>query len=287
MSPKSDVYMVGVSAYELLTRGWLPFFGEKVTKAAAHVQVTFGKLGERILSPKGISQRELHRLKHAPREAKTAVKAMLERYETNRPTAREVLGSEWLGNTDPNYVQAYEKIHGKNGWGLWQPDHEQFAKRLHERARTSHSYRTLLTLVSLSLDTDTIRDCRLFFRRLQPHGTGEIGRKVFQALANDVGLDMKTADLLFDSADLHKQHFLDFKNVTMLLLDLDSFTDEQLLCELQSVLNHMQGPHSSDSWLLGGSKVLKNLMHDIRLRLNEGEDLTAEVLLRILRNGSL
>jgi len=226
-------------------------------------------------------------MKNAPGEAQKAVQGMLQRYETNRPTAREVLGSEWLGKPDPNYIQAYEKMHGRNGWGLWKPEHEHFEKRLRQRASQSQSYRTLLTLVSLSLDTDTIRDCRLFFRRFQPHGTGEISRKEFQALAKDAGLDMDTADLLFDSADLHKQKFLDFKNVTMLLLDLDSFTDEQLLCELQSVLNHMQGPHSADSWLLGGGTGLKNLIKDIRHHLNEGEDVTPEVLLRILRNESL
>merc|ERR1719223_2413016 len=74
---------------------------------------------------------------------------------------------------------------------------------------------------------------------------GMLTRDKFKQASSRVGLDADLADRVFLAADLHNQKFLDYENLATVLLDLDDFDEETLLCELRSVISRMQGPTAS------------------------------------------
>lgn len=304
LSPKSDVYMLGVTAYELLSGGWLPFFNQKaVTLHASYYQLKLGGVKDRILEG-GLTWKDWDKIKTVAQEAKQCIQATLARFEIDRPTAIELLHSPWLGDACKPCKAAYDSMFGGRGWGLWSPQHPCFSDRLLRRAGRSWSYRTLCAFIGIGLDPDRIMRMRLLFRRMDTDGNGVITRKKFHVFAEQhVGLSASDVDALFDAADLYDEHFLDFKNLVMLCLDLDSFSDAELLKELRSVLSHLRGPVARKDGVpdgvyepvveRGSGRVsddprVKRLLGDIWACLDDSEpEITAEVLLRLLRSDVL
>jgi serine/threonine protein kinase len=249
VSPKSDIYMLGVTGFELLSGGWLPYFNSKsVTLHNSYYQLKLGGARERILSKEGLGLEEMQYLKHVPPEAQELMKCMLDKEESLRPTAKEVLESVWLQNASRPCKTAYDtKVSGKKGWGLWWPGKVGFAEGLKQRTSTSKSYRLLLTLISHFLDPAYMLPMRLLFRRMDEDGTGIITHAKFKRFCDHQtchALDSALVDSLFDAADLTGQQRLTFRNVRMLFFDLESFSDDELLVEARSMLNRLRGPVS-------------------------------------------
>lgn len=217
---------------------------------------------------------------------------------------------------------AYDTMFGGKGWGLWWPQHNHFVERLVHRAERSSSYRLLLTLVCHGLMPAQIFSMRLLFRRMDEDGTGMISHATFRSVCGRVCEGMvhtmsdKIVDALFVAADLYEQKCLDFKNLVMLFIDLDTFTDAMLLEEIRSMLNRLRGPMrefkastdpcydpflesylvNQDSFLddlknpkvnpgalVGGdSCIIKSLFNEIEVKSGV-RDIEASTILRVLR----
>ncbi|CAE8699444.1 unnamed protein product [Polarella glacialis] len=66
LSPKSDIYMLGVTAFELLTGGWIPFFNEKsCTLRMSYYQLKVGGVREKNISEDGLDWRDIRRLQES------------------------------------------------------------------------------------------------------------------------------------------------------------------------------------------------------------------------------
>lgn len=256
LSPKSDIYMLGVTAFELLTGGWLPFFQAKaVTLYASYYKLKFGGVKEAIVSSNGLEWRDQKRLKDAITEAglqssgvDDLVRSMLARNAVDRPSAVEILRSQWLQEAALPCKSAYDAMlrsSTSSGWGLWMPAHPQFAARLRQRASASWTCRLVLAILGSSLEPLQIHGARLLFRRMDEGGEGTLSKRRFCAAAMKAGVSQEEAEALFEAGDLHEQGFIDFKNMVMLFLDLEAFDREDLLAQLRSVLNRLCGPSCS------------------------------------------
>lgn len=307
LSPKSDIYSLGVTAFELLTGGWLPFFNDKaVSLQMSYYKLKFGGVREEILSLKGLGWEDLGRLQASPLEAQEVVKQMLSRNAKERPTAVQVQQSAWLQAAHGPCKRAYDtqlKSDVGAGWGLWAPHHPQFAERLRRRATCSWTCRMLLGLLGSGLPPDEVHGARLLFRRLDEGGEGMLSVRHFRAGAERVGVAAEDAAALFAAGDLHEQGHLDFKNVVMLFLDLDYFSEPWLLQAMCSVLNRIRGPHPKESQAARGVRVdineleailcqrpdprMKRVLEDLKAELSKSgtsEYLTPEWLLRVARD---
>ncbi|CAJ1328920.1 unnamed protein product [Effrenium voratum] len=253
---RSDVYMLGVTAFELLTGGWLPFFNLKsASLSMCYQQLSRGGVHERILSEKGLDWRDLERLRNACQslqipEVQDIVLSMMARQAADRPEAIEVLRTNWLQDAHGPCMSAYDamlKADASNGWGLWVPQHPNFAKRLEERAGLSSTFRMLLSLLGSGLRSEWLLGARLLFRRMDEGGNGHLNKKQFCKAAVSAGLPLEVSEALFAAGDLHMQSYLDFKNVVMLFLDLEAFSTEELLGELRFLVARIRGPRRSES----------------------------------------
>ncbi|CAE8676357.1 unnamed protein product [Polarella glacialis] len=248
LSSKSDIYMLGVTAFELLTGGWLPFFNEKsVSLSMSYHQLGRGGVHERILSEKGLDWRDLERLRAACTVpgVNAVVLSMLARHAEDRPSALEVLKTDWLHDAHMPCKSAYDamiKTGANTGWGLWGPQHPCFAERLTRRAELSWTYRMLLSLIGAGLSPVRLHGARLLFRRMDEVGDGTVGLKSFCKVAVAAGLSAEASEALFIAGDLHNQKYLDFKNLVMIFLDVEGFSQDELLAELRSLVNRIRGP---------------------------------------------
>ncbi|CAK9081464.1 unnamed protein product [Durusdinium trenchii] len=244
---RSDAYMLGVTAFELLTGGWLPFFNLKsASLSMCYQQLSRGEVHERILSDKGLDWRDLERLRCACKpEVQEVVLQMMARHAQDRPEAVEVLRTSWLQDAFWPCKSAYDamlKANANNGWGLWVPQHRFFAKRLEKRAALSWTYRMLLSLLGSGLQSNQLLGARLLFRRMDEGGNGHLNKKQFCKWAMAAGLSKEVSEALFAAGDLHTQSYLDFKNMVMLFLDLDALGPEELLSELRFLVTRILGP---------------------------------------------
>eukprot|EP00928_Gymnodinium_smaydae_P031917 TRINITY_DN23269_c0_g1_i1.p1 TRINITY_DN23269_c0_g1~~TRINITY_DN23269_c0_g1_i1.p1 ORF type:complete len:1024 (-),score=245.41 TRINITY_DN23269_c0_g1_i1:144-3215(-) len=311
LSLKSDIYMLGVTAFELLTGGYLPFFGDKsVTLYMSYNLLKLGGVREKIISQQGLDWRDLERLQEATRATPAAqelVRSMLARNSANRPTAMEVLRSKWLQAAMQPCKSAYDEMlraDTEAGWGLWVPQHPRFAERLRQRAGRSWTHRMLIGLVGSGLEPDRVHGARLLFRRMDERGDGTLSRGAFGAACARAGLLDDAADALFSAGDLHEQGFLDYESMVMLFLDLGSFSRDEVLAELRSVLNRVRGPcvgEDADASGLTRPSItttelqrilcqqpdakLQRWVQDVCALIGPGDHLlTAECLLRLLED---
>eukprot|EP00812_Abedinium_dasypus_P008331 NODE_209_length_1805_cov_170.642286.p1 GENE.NODE_209_length_1805_cov_170.642286~~NODE_209_length_1805_cov_170.642286.p1 ORF type:complete len:477 (+),score=163.26 NODE_209_length_1805_cov_170.642286:3-1433(+) len=289
LSPKSDVYMLGVTAFELLTGGWLPFFGQKaVSVHMSYYQLKVGGVRERMLSAHGVPARDLRRLATASPAAQKLVKSMLAHEESCRPSAIEAYHSDWFAQAHAVCAAAYDAQSANVGWGLWCPQHEHFAERLLRRARRPWSFKLLVAIVAKSTTSQTVYGMRLLFRRMEATGHGVVQRSEFHEIGKAAGLEADLMDTLFDGADLHEQGFLDYKNLHMLFFNLDAFTDDELLVDLASAANRMQGPLKVlEDFVFNADQQLKTFVEYMRSNLPEGQPITPASLLELLRRDNL
>lgn len=286
MTPKSDIYMLGISAYELLSGGWLPFFGRKVSLTQSYYHLKHSSVQDEVC----YGEIDFTRLKNSPMEARKMVKSMTRRSAETRPTAAEVLDSIWLQRNKP--CGDGDEV----SWGLWNVEHHKFKERLLCRANQSIPYLLLLSFICHALDTGTIFGCRLLFCCMNQSGTGVVTRQEFYHVAKRARLDAEISDKLFDSVDFNRRGVLDLSSIETLLLDLDSFSDEELLRELHSVLNHLKvpvfelpasdGDSGCNGWRLEGGARFDSLRDALRSHAST-EEFSAEFLLRIVREGGI
>lgn len=306
LSPKSDIYMLGVTAYELLSCGWLPYFSERsCTLRMSYYQLKVGGVRERILSEDGLDWRDLDRIKSLAQEVRDVVLQMLARNAADRPKAVDLLRCSWLQGAHGPCKTAYDamlRADANNGWGLWVPQHPSFACRLEARSNTSWVCRMLLSIMGSGLDPVRVLGARLLFRRLDAEGNGLISQQSFCAAAEATGLSSSLAKALFQAADIHDQGYLDFKNLVMIFLDLDTFTNDELLAELASVVSRMRGPVEGEALQAAPSLPVKHLqsllcsqpdaqmlrwVHEVKEVLGPGDKvIDAQSLLRLLCDGS-
>lgn len=270
LSPKSDIYMLGVTAYELLTGGWLPYFSEQsCTLRMSYYQLKVGGVREKILAEDGLDWRDLARLNSTDEQVKDIVLRMLARHAADRPSALELLQCAWLQSAHGPCKTAYDamlRASASSGWGLWVPQHPAFASRLESRSKTSWASRKLLTLLGSGLDPPRVHGARLLFRRLDADGHGLLYENSFCLACETAGLSNRVAKSLFQAADLHNQGYVVFKNFVMICLDLESFTREELLSELASVTNRVRGPVAQSEAQAVPSFALSYLQSMLRKR---------------------
>jgi len=130
----------------------------------------------------------------------------------------------------------------ESGWGLWMPQNPNFAERLQKRASCSWTQMLLLSIIGSGLNTKEVRGARLMFRRMDDDGTGLITRRKFKFAAERDNLDANTAKALFEIGDVHHQQALDFRNLCAVTLDIDAFSDVELIKQLGSVISRLRGP---------------------------------------------
>lgn len=330
ISPKSDVFMLGISGYELLTGGWLPFFQEKSVyldsecpfyeSTVAWFMMTKGNTANRMRE--GFDYRDRQRFRRsrlkqetedwtAPIELQQLVEQMVSFQEASRPSAQKVAQDLLTvsGASCHTFLDGDTSERGALEYGLWAPSHQDFGERLQQRARKSQLYRLFLAAVSTSLHPKTLFNARLLFRWVDRDGSGVLTRDEVLRAAQKVGLDPLIAKEFFSAADIYSQGFVDFKNLSAILLDVESFDDAQLLGLLRSMVNRMRGPpppgEQADALTVPLDK-LKNIvcfrnswheasrMHaasiskaveDIHQRL--GNDVSPDLLLGLLKSGAL
>lgn len=305
MSEKSDVYMLGITAFELLSGGFLPFFDQKaMTLECSYYQLNIGGVRELILSD---DCPNWNRLKGSEQEVVQLVKAMLSRQPRNRPTAEEVLNNEWIKRGNVKVKAAYDAMLKTDGealsFGLWAPHRPDFAERLKARSMASLPIRFLLAMLATRLDRSKIWSARLLFRRMDTDSAGTVTEDELLCGAQKMGFDAGIARDLFKAGDINDQNYWDCQNLVTILLDVEGFAKEDLLNELRSTLNHLVGPGPSKCMATGQGPPMmpmaelkqfvaqkEQTLRDFVEHLQEmiGSDvqyLTAEVLYKLLCPG--
>eukprot|EP00931_Biecheleriopsis_adriatica_P048827 TRINITY_DN28214_c0_g1_i1.p1 TRINITY_DN28214_c0_g1~~TRINITY_DN28214_c0_g1_i1.p1 ORF type:complete len:660 (-),score=105.88 TRINITY_DN28214_c0_g1_i1:58-2037(-) len=257
---KSDIFMLGMTFYELLTGGWLPFFNERADDLESAMPFYDATRGWFMLfkgdvqdrMKRGLSfadKKRLHssKLQHetkewsAPTEAHNLLLEMLSWQTSARPRAVEALNAPWIMHGSHACKRAREEV-APIEFGLWTPQNSSFAERLARRSSQPLLHRLFLGAIGMCLESDALFSGRLLFRWMDVNGNGFLVEEDFRQAAIRVNLDADAAAEICRAADIYGQGCVDFKNLVSILTDPLSMPDEELVPLMMSLFSRAMGP---------------------------------------------
>lgn len=261
--PKVDVWAMGVTLFELLSGGVLPFLYERCTvEQVLHEE----KLTRLIASVTGedVVQVDEH-CRCASDEAKDLLHRLLRKDPCERPTATEVLSHQWF------FIQSRGRTVS-----------EEISRNIDLRAAKTHAHQILLNLLAAKLQHQHVEKCHRVFREFDRSREGVIDKVEFrEALWKHFGRDAAEADRIFKGGDVDSSGKLEFNEFVALTMDwgsLEPKTLDKYLEMLRQDLNaNGSGVHEKDLGKLFDGVLGKKDLRDVFRQIDKDGDGTLSI----------
>lgn len=224
--PNVDVWAMGVTIYQFLGKGVLPFLYDKC--ALQDLKGQFPKLRTALLNSTPVEFKVGSGDSDSTdsgfsKEAQDLIRKLLEKNQQKRCTIAEVLDDPWFANAKCRELS------------------RELSDQIRFHATRDGLRQILRNAVASKLRYNHVEHCFKIFSKFDPDNSGSISKEEFRKAwkAYDSSSSTKMADEYFDRADVDKNESLEFNEFAAITLDwskLDGDVLDQHLTDLFDIM---------------------------------------------------
>jgi len=213
--PEGDIWAMGVTLYELLSDGMLPFLYEPCSRD--DLLAAYEKLKTLLLEPADV---DVCPPRKASERAAAVLKMILRKDACERTTASMLLEDPWLRRAPTSETRWVE-----------------FA------AQPDAACQILLTTVMWRLQFCHLERCREIFDFFDASRVGRVSREQFKRAFPQ---DLLNADRVFDRADVNGDDSLEFNEFAAICFEWHTLDDQTLDVHIQELLIDISANHDGN-----------------------------------------